>query len=125
MREVNVNNKPHVLVRFLPILSLIGFAFIENNPLVRLEAILGLSPSPIERFFKVKSLFSGMTEGVHQFVRLNIEASAKSNIFAPIVIPLLVFGISTWNIPKVDTKKKEYIFFLIFIGLSVIVNIVN
>lgn len=125
MSKVISNQKPHVALRLLIILALFGFVFIEKNPVVRLEAILGLSPAPLERFFGIKSLFSGMTEGVHQFARLNIEASVKANIFSPLVIPLVVFFISTWKIPKIDTKNKEYVFFLVFIGMSVIVNIVN
>jgi uncharacterized Tic20 family protein len=106
-------------------LALIGFAFIDHNPFVRLEAVLGLSPSPIERLFGVKSLFSGMTEGVHQFVRFNLCASIKANIFSPAIIPMIIFFIFQWDTPKVDTRKKEYIFFSIFIILSIIVNIVN
>ena len=119
------NQKPHLAVRLLVILLLAGFAFIENNPVVRLEAALGLSPSPIERFFGIKSLFSGMTEGVHQFVRLNIMASIKANIFSPLVIPVVVFFVSTWRVPKIYTKKKEQAFFLVFIAMSAIVNVVN
>lgn len=119
------NQKPHFAVRLLIIILLACFALIENNPVVRLEAVLGLSPSPIERFFGTKSLFSGMTEGVHQFVRLNIMTSVEANIFSPLVIPALVFFISTWRVPKIDTKKKEQVFFLVFIAMSAIVNIVN
>ncbi len=117
--------KPHFAVRLLVILLLAGFAFIENNPVVRLEAALGLSPSPIERFFGIKSLFSGMTEGVHQFVRLNILASIEANIFSPLIIPVMVFLISTWKAPKIDTKYKERAFFVVFIAMSAIVNVVN
>lgn len=119
------NQKPHLAVRLLVILLLAAFAFIENNPVVRLEAVLGLSPSPIERFFGIKSLFSGMTEGVHQFVRLNVMASIEANIFSPLVIPIVVFFISTWRVPKIDTKNKEQVFFLAFIVMSAIVNVVN
>ncbi len=125
MSKVILNRKPHIIVRLLIIIALICFVFIENNPVVRLEAELGISPSPIERFFGIKSLFSGMTEGVHQFVRLNFLASVRANVFAPFVIPIVVFFIFTWKIPKVDTKKKEYTFFLMFIVMSLIVNIIN
>jgi hypothetical protein len=120
-----VRQKPHFLWRLLFIIAIVGFASIKNNPVVRLEAILGLSPPPIERFFGVKSLFSGMTEGVHQFVRMNIEFSVKANVFAPLAIPIAIYSILTWTFPKVDSKQKEYVFFSIFIVLSTIVNIVN
>jgi hypothetical protein len=125
VNEITRRPKPHVAWRLLIILALVGFAMIENNPVVRLEAFLGLSPSPLERFFGIKSLFSGMTEGVHQFVRLNLAESIRANLFAPLVVPLLVFLVVTWRFPKIDSKQKEAIFFLGFIGLSVVVNIVN
>jgi hypothetical protein len=120
-----VQQKPRLLWRFLLILMLAGFASMENNPVVKLEAMLGLSPSPIERLFGIKSLFSGMTEGVHQFVRMNLKLSIMSNLFAPFVMPIAIYCVLTWKIPKIDTRKKEYIFFAIFIGLSVVINIVN
>ena len=104
---------------------LVGFVSIENNPVVKLEAMLGLSPSPIERLFGIKSLFSGMTEGVHQFVRLNIKSSIRANVFAPFVTLIAIYSVLAWNTPKINTRKKEYIFFAVFIGLSVVVNILN
>lgn len=104
---------------------LASFASMENNPIVKLEAILGLSPSPIERLFGIKSFFSGMTEGVHQFVHMDIESSIRANVFAPFVMPALIYGVLTWKIPKIDTRKKEYIFFAVFIGFSIVVNIAN
>lgn len=119
------NDKPHLIFRILILFLLCGFAYIEHNPIVRLEAILGLSPSPIERFFKVKSLFSGMTEGVHQFAKLDIVASMEANVFAPLVIPLITYYCLLWKIPKIDTKQKENIFFIGFIIFSLIVNILN
>jgi hypothetical protein len=107
------------------IVALLGFAYLDKNPVVRLEAFLGLSPSPIERFFGIKSLFSGMTEGVHQVARLNLVAAFKANIFSPLVIPTVVYFVLTWQVPKIDSKKKETIFFLGFIGLSIVVNILH
>ena len=125
MDNRDLNQKPHLLLRLLIVLLLVGFASIDNNPIVRLEAIIGLSPSPIERLFGVKSLFSGMTEGVYQFVHLNIKSSVKANVFSPFVIPIVTYGVLTWYVPKIDTRKKEYIFFSVFIGLSIIVNILS
>lgn len=125
MNDIVVVKKPSLIRRLFLIVAIAGFTSIDNNPLVRLEAGLGLSPSPIERIFGVKSLFSGMTEGVFQFIHMNIECSTQANIFAPLVIPFLTYGILAWKIPKVDTKKKEYAFFSIFIFLSIIVNVIN
>jgi hypothetical protein len=117
--------KPHFIFRVVILLLLCGFAYVEPNPIVRLEAILGLSPSPIERFFGIKSLFSGMTEGVHQLVRLDLLASMEANVFAPLVIPFLAYCCLVWKIPKIDTKPKEIFFFLGFITFSLVVNILN
>jgi len=120
-----IYKKPPVAWRLALILLVAMFASIDNNPVVKLEAVLGLSPSPIERIFGIKSLFSGMTEGVYQFVRMNFEASIKANIFSPLVIPLIAYAILAWRLPKVNTRRQEYMFFGVFIMLSIVVNIVN
>ena len=125
MNNSAVEKKPSYILRLLLVIVITIFTAIDNNLLVKLEAQLGLSPSPIERIFGVKSLFSGMTEGLFQFVNMNIESSIQANIFAPLVIPLVAYSILTWRFPKVDTRKKEHIFFSVFIMLSIIVNIVN
>lgn len=117
--------KPHLIIRAFIVLGFGLLASIDHNPIVRFEAIIGLSPPPIERFFGLKSFFSGMTEGVHQFVRLDFINSLKANIFAPSVIPILTYCILTWNFPKIDTRRKEIIFFFGFVVLSIIVNLVN
>ena len=63
----------------------------DDNPIVRLQATIGLSPSPIEKLFGLKSLFSGMTEGVYQLLNLNFRESVKANIFSPVIVPLLFY----------------------------------
>ena len=119
------NHKPCGLTKIVMILAIFGFAFIDNNPAVRFQAILGLSPPPLERFFGLKSLFSGMTEGVHRFARLNLAGSVEANIFSPLVIPLFSYFIFKWRVPKIDNKNKEIVFFISFLGLSIIVNVIN
>ena len=123
--QKKVDRQPKLYLRIMLLLSLLGFAVIERNPIVALEAKLGLSPSPIERIFGVKSLFSGMTEGVHQFALLNLSQSIKANIFAPIVIPATVVMILAWKIPTLDSKAKESSFFIVFMFMSAFVNIFN
>ena len=125
MRNEIITSKPPFAWRLAFIIILAVFAAIDNNPVVKLEAVLGLSPSPIERLFGVKSLFSGMTEGVHQFVRMDFESSIKANIFSPLVIPLISYAILAWRFPKLKTRGQEYMFFGAFIMLSFVVNIVN
>jgi len=104
---------------------IVFFVNMENNPLVKLEAKLGLSPSPIERIFGIKSFFSGMTEGVHQIANLNFYNAIQANIFSPIIVLLFIYFWITWDIPKIDTRKKEVTFFSVFILCSVVVNLVN
>ena len=117
--------KPHVAFRFLLLLLAVCSAYIESNPLVRLQAMLGLSPSPLERFFGVKSLFSGMTEGVHQFARGRVLQSIEANAISPFVLPLSAYFLVTWRCPKLDTRFREGVFFLACIVLSIVVNFLN
>lgn len=98
---------------------------IDDNPIVKLEAKLGLSPAPIERFFKIKSLFSGMTEGTYQLLNRNIRGALEANVFTPLVLAYLICLLFFYRSMKINTKKKEIIFFLVFIILSILVNIFN
>ena len=122
---VNLKELKSLLFRLLLFFLLLLFFSLENNPLVRLEALIGLSPSPIEKIFGVKSLFSGMTEGVNQMAMFNIENALKANIFSPLVIPLLLLLFLRGKAPKIKTKKHELIFFSSFIFLSILVNTYN
>ena len=125
MNNFFIEQKPKFLYRLLLLIILVYFFSIENNPLVKFEAVFGLSPSPIERFFGLKSLFSGMTEGVYQFVRFNYDLSIKANIFSPLVLPIIIYILLSWKFPKINSRKKEIMFFSTFIFLSIIVNLIN
>lgn len=116
--------RPAIILRVSLLLAIAMFAHIDNNPIVRLEAWLGLSPPPIERFFGVKSLFSGMTEGVNQFAKLNLAASFKANPFAPLVLPFVSFCCLSWRFPVIDSRRKEITFFALFVLFSLVVNLV-
>ena len=122
---INVREMQRLFLRLFLFFLLLLFFSLENNPLVRLEAIIGLSPSPIEKIFGVKSLLSGMTEGVHQMAFLNVQDALNANIFSPIVIPLLLLLFIRGKIPKIKTRKHELVFFSSFIFLSVLVNVFN
>ncbi len=121
--KISKLNNPLTRVFILGIILL--FASIDNNPLVKLQAILGLSPSPIEKLFEIKSLFSGMTEGVHQLLNFDISKAINANIFSPFVVPIMFFFTIRGKVPKIDSKAKELIFFSCFIFLSLLVNIFN
>ena len=122
---INVREMQSLFLRLFLFFLLLLFFSLENNPLVRLEAIIGLSPSPIEKIFGVKSLLSGMTEGVHQMAFLNVQDALNANIFSPIVIPLLLLLFIRGKIPKIKTRKHELVFFSSFIFLSILVNVFN
>lgn len=115
--------KPSVLFRLGLLLGLGLFAALEANPLVRLEAALGLSPAPLERVVGIKNLFSGMTEGMHRLALLDMEGSLAANIFSPAVAVLLIVSILSWRIPRVASREREFWFFAAFLGLSVLVNL--
>ncbi len=100
-------------------------ASIEHNPLVRIEAQVGLSPAPLERFFGIKNFFSGMTEGAHRLARFDFLGSLEANIFTPLFLAASVLAILMWRVPKVDTRAKELVFFVVFVGLSLVVNVVH
>jgi len=101
------------------------FASLDNNPVVRLLAISGLSPSPIEKIFGVKSLFSGMTEGLYQVLHLNLNQALKANIFSPFVIPCLLLLVFKRDLFKIKNTNTEFLFFIGFISLSILVNVYN
>lgn len=117
--------KPHIAWRIALLLCLAAFTGLDHNPVVRLEAKIGLSPSPIERLFGVKSLFSGMTEGVYQSANLNFYAAMRANIFSPFVIPFVSYSVLSWSFPRIRSRRDEIIFFSGFSGLSFLVNIFN
>ena len=121
-------SKKKILVFSLKLLIFVFFFWfmsIDDNPIVKLEAKLGLSPAPIERFFKIKSLFSGMTEGTYQLLNRNIRGALEANVFTPLVLAYLICLLFFYRSMKINTKKKEIIFFLVFIILSILVNIFN
>jgi len=111
--------------RLLLVIIFILIVSLENNPLVQLEAILGLSPAPIERFFNIKSLFSGMTEAFHQLVKLEYKKAIDSNIISPLFVIFIIVFLINGRIPVLITKKREIAFFLFVVLLSIVVNIFN
>ena len=73
----------------------------------------------------MKNVFSGMTEGVYQFVHFNFILSIEANIFSPLVVVLGMVSIIIWRFPTIDTKAKEAWFFASFVFGSVMVNLFN
>jgi len=98
-------------------------AYLPANPLVRLEAMLGLSPAPLERYLGIKSVFSGMTEGMHQFVHGELDKALDANFLTPLVACALLF----WALKggRLTTRRQECCAALLFAGLSALVNIAH
>ena len=113
------------LLKSLVIALFLLFASIDNNPVVRFLAVIGLSPSPLETIFGLNCLFCGMTEGLYQILHLNLREAMKSNIFSPLILPFLAYLLIKAEVPKINNRSKEIIFFSGFILLSVFVNIFN
>jgi hypothetical protein len=118
--------KPFPVVSRIVALLLLGWlASLRHNPLVRLEAWLGLSPSPLEKLFGIKGLFSGMTEGMYRLshgdVRGSIEINALTPVMALLVVGCIVFGYR----PRVRTRRSEMAFFGFVLISTLLVNFVN
>ena len=49
----------------------------------------------------------------------------KANIFSPIIIPFLLYLVIKGEVPKINNRSTEALFFCGFIILSIFVNIYN
>ena len=115
---------PPVGARLLLLGALAGFAALDHNPLVRLEAILGLSPSPLERLFGIRGFFSGMTEATYRLTRLDVIGAGQANILVFPVLAAAVTAILLWRWPKIRTRGQEFAVFAAAVAGTAINNIV-
>ena len=104
-------------------LCVIALISLDKNPIVWVEAILGLSPPPLERFLGIKSAFSGMTEGVVQFMNFDLKASFHANVFAPLVLPVTFYLLIIGKVPRIQSKLGEIFCLTAFLIMSVVVNV--
>ena len=114
--------KPPIAFRLCLIALLAAFASLDHNPVVRLEAKLGLSPSVLERF-GIRGLFSGMTEATYQLVRLDLGKALAANILVVPVIGTIALCILLWSRPKLDTRRRELIFLALVLAGTAINNV--
>ncbi len=122
---MNAGRASILCVRVAAILLLTWLVSNNENPLVRLEAWLGLSPSPLEKLFGIKGLFSGMTEEMFRLAHGEFWGSLQSNALTPLAALAIIACIVTGYRPRVGTGREEALFFGAVILLSVIVNLVN
>jgi hypothetical protein len=104
--------------------GLAGLAALDHNPLVRLEAVLGLSPSPLERWFGIRGFFSGMTEAAFRLTRLDIAGAAQANLLIFPVLAAFAAAILLWHWPKLRTRRQEYGFLALIAAGTAINNAV-
>jgi hypothetical protein len=84
------------------------FASLERNPLVRLEAVLGLSPSPLERLLGMRGPFSGMTEATMRLVHLDIQGSLRANVLTIPFLGAVTLAVLFWSWPRMTSRRREY-----------------
>lgn len=114
-----------LIKRLALLVALAGAAAVDRNPLVRLEALLGLSPAPLERVLGLKGPFSGMTEGIHRLAHGNLVGSVQANIFTPaFAILVATCCLSGWR-PRIRTKRQERGFFCAMLVMAAAVTLLN
>lgn len=112
---------PPVGARLVLLGALAAFAALDNNPLVRLEAELGLSPSPLERLFGIRGFFSGMTEATHRLTRLDVIGAGQANILVFPVLALATAAILLWWRPRIRTRRQE----IAVLALAIVGTVIN
>jgi hypothetical protein len=110
-------------LRLLMVGLLGGFAALDRNPLVILEARLGLSPSPLERLFGIRGYFSGMTEATYRLTYLDFSGAAQANILVFPTLAAFVVALLTWRVPDLRTRARELQFIAILVLGTVINNV--
>lgn len=105
------------------LLAAAALAYLPANPLVRAQALLGLSPGPLERYLGIKNVFSGMTEGMHQLVHGELGKALEANFLTPLVAGALI----AWAVTgvRLRTRRQEILAAAGFIALSALVNVVH
>jgi hypothetical protein len=116
--------EPPIGVRLLLLGALAAFAALDHNPLVRLEARLGLSPSPLERLFGIRGFFSGMTEATYRLTRLDLTGAGQANILVFPVLAAAAASILLWRWPTLRTRRQELAFFAVAVIGTAINNLV-
>ena len=114
-----------LMLRTALFLCVVLFVSLDNNPIVTFQAKLGLSPSPIEKIFHVKGMFSGMTEGMHRLTHGDLIGAMSANVLTPVLAIVFSFCFLGGYRPRIKTKKQEYLLLFLVFVFSVVVNLVN
>jgi hypothetical protein len=90
--------------------------------MVVLVAKMGLSPSPLERLFGVKGMFSGMTEGMFRLVHGDMAGAISANVLTPVVATVFAVCVVGGYRPQIKTKAQELALLILVVLLSAVVN---
>lgn len=101
------------------------FSALPRNPIILLEARLGLSPAPWERFTGMKTVFSGMSEAFHRIGAGDLAGAFRANFLALPFALSLVMAILFWHWPRLTQRRHEFYFFVAAIWASVAVTLVH
>lgn len=97
--------------------------FLPQNPLIRIEAMLGLSPCAFEKLLGIKCAFCGMTKALELLVGGEFVAAMEANFLTPIFLGVVVYVCLTWRIPQVKYMWHELLFFSLFLLATLAVNL--
>jgi hypothetical protein len=111
-----------LVFRGLTLLAAWWFASIPHNPVVRLEGLVGMSPSPLEKLVHMKGPFSGMTEGVHRLARGQVTAAFEANVLSPFVALGFAVCVLLGIRPRITTRRHELAFFTSLMTATILVN---
>ena len=119
-------NKPVAFAsRAIVALVAVAFARLEHNPLVRFEALVGLSPAPLERFFGIKGAFSGMTEGTFRLAHGDFQQAIAANVFTPVIALLLGAWLFTGYLPRIQKRSHEVLCFATLLVMTICNNLLS
>lgn len=121
---MDLGRKPALGARLLLVASLFGFLRIARNPIVIVEAQLGLSPSPLEHLFGIEGPFSGMTQASHRLAHFDLAGAIAAHPLVPLLWASVLVMILSWRFPKVKRRSDEVALFGATVAATVINNLV-
>ena len=103
----------------------IWFCSLDQNPIIHLQSVLGLSPAPFERFTGFRTLFSGMSESFHRLAVGDVPGAIDANFLSPFFALAFISALVTWKWPKLNCRRDEFVFLIGALIASIAVNVVH
>ncbi|WP_439526072.1 DUF2752 domain-containing protein [Roseovarius mucosus] len=117
--------RPSLVERGLILVAAISFCSLARNPIVYLQASLGLSPAPLERLTGFKTVFSGMSEAFHRMATGDFWGAFSANFLAPPFAMSLIIATLLWRWPRLNGRLSEAFFFSAVAVASFAINILH